>query len=97
MHGIPLVAVSSLAWYAVLLVGIIGLLVLAIRGNWFVRLQAFLAEVRAELKKVSWPSWAELRSATAVVIVSTLLVTVFVVIVDFLLDKVMKLMELLFL
>jgi len=91
MLEIPLVAVSSLVWYVVLLVGIIGLLALAIRGNWFVRTQAFLADVRAELKKVSWPSWAELRSATAVVVVSTLLVTAFVVFVDFVLDKIMKL------
>jgi len=91
MLDMPLVAVSSLVWYVVLLVGIIGVLVLAIRGNWFVRMQAFLADVRAELKKVSWPTWGELRSATAVVIVSTLLVTVFIVVVDFVLDKILRL------
>jgi len=54
-------------------------------------MQAFLADVRAELKKVSWPTWGELRSATAVVIVSTLLVTVFIVVVDFVLDKILRL------
>ena len=86
-----LVAVAATVWYAVLIVGIVLVLVLAVRGNWFVRINTFLSEVRAELKKVSWPSKAELRSATGVVIVSTALVTVFVVIVDFLLDKIMRL------
>ncbi|MBN1916457.1 MAG: preprotein translocase subunit SecE [Verrucomicrobia bacterium] len=92
MHDIPLVAVSSLVWYVVLLVGAIGLLALAIRNNWFVRIQAFLADVRAELKKVSWPTWPELRSATAVVIVSTLVVTVFIVLVDLVLSHLMRLL-----
>jgi preprotein translocase subunit SecE len=91
MPGGPLIAVMATVWYVVLVVGVLVLLVLAIRGNWFVRINAFLGEVRTELKKVSWPSKAELRSATGVVIVSTALVTVFVVFVDFVLDKIMRL------
>jgi preprotein translocase subunit SecE len=93
MLDTALVAVSSYVWYGALLVGILGLLVLAIRNNWFVRINVFLADVRAELKKVSWPSWGELRSATGVVIVSTALVTLFIVLVDFLLDKIMALLR----
>ena len=91
MFSALLGAIGATVWYAVLIGGIVVLLVLAIRGNWFVRINAFLAEVRAELKKVSWPSKGELRSATGVVIVSTALVTVFVVVVDFLLNHIMKL------
>ena len=91
MLGVPLVAVSVSVWHGVLIVGIVVVLVLAIRGNWFVRINAFLSDVRAELKKVSWPSKAELWSATGVVIVSTALMTVFVVFVDFVLDKIMRL------
>jgi preprotein translocase subunit SecE len=34
-------------------------------------LRAFLSEVKAELKKVTWPGWAEVRSTTIVVIVTT--------------------------
>ncbi len=91
MLDVPLVAVTATIWYAVLIVGIVVLLILAIRGNWFVRTNAFLADVRAELKKVSWPSKPELWSATGVVIVSTALMTLFVVLVDFVLDKIIRL------
>jgi preprotein translocase subunit SecE len=91
MPGGPLAAIGAMVWYVVLVVGVLVLLALAIRGNWFVRINTFLSEVRAELKKVSWPSKAELRSATGVVIVSTALVTLFVVLVDFVLDKIMRL------
>ncbi len=34
-------------------------------------LRSFLSEVRAELKKVTWPSWQEVRSTTIVVIATT--------------------------
>jgi preprotein translocase subunit SecE len=90
MLGVPLVAMSTV-WIVVLLVLFLVLLGLAIRGNWFVRINAFLAEVRAELKKVSWPSRDEMWSATGVVIVSTAIITVFIVFVDFVLDKIIRL------
>jgi len=89
MLGVPLVAVSATVWYVLLIVGILVVLALAIRGNWFVRINEFLSEVRAELKKVSWPSKEELWSATGVVIGATVLVALFVVFVDFVLDKIM--------
>jgi preprotein translocase subunit SecE len=90
MLGSPLVAVAPIVWYVVLFIGLGLVLFLAIKNNWFVRINAFLADVRAELKKVSWPSWPELRSATWVVIISTVMLTVFVVFVDFVLDKVLR-------
>ena len=31
----------------------------------------FFAEVKSELKKVTWPSWTEVRATTIVVIVTT--------------------------
>ena len=34
------------------------------------RLRNFLHDVRVELDKVSWPSWADVRSTTVVVIVT---------------------------
>ena len=42
----------------------------------------FFKEVRIELSKVSWPTRAELWDSTIVVIVTVLLVTIFVGIVD---------------
>jgi preprotein translocase subunit SecE len=34
-------------------------------------LRAFLSEVKSELKKVTWPSWQEVRSTTIVVVATT--------------------------
>jgi preprotein translocase subunit SecE len=90
MFGVPLVAMAT-AWIVVLIVLFVVLLALAIRGNWFARINAFLGEVRAELKKVSWPSRSEMWSATGVVLVSTALITAFIVLVDFVLDKIFRL------
>ena len=48
----------------------------------FERLKKFLKEVRIELTKVTWPTASELRGSTGVVIVTVLILTVFVGIVD---------------
>lgn len=43
----------------------------------------FLQEVKGELKKVSWPKKRELFDSTIAVIVATLLLGIFIGIVDF--------------
>jgi preprotein translocase subunit SecE len=48
----------------------------------FERLKKFLKEVRIELTKVTWPTASELRATTVVVIVTTLVVTVFIGLAD---------------
>ncbi len=48
----------------------------------FERLKKFLKEVRLELTKVTWPTANELRGSTAVVIVTVLIFTVFIYVVD---------------
>lgn len=50
--------------------------------SWFARLREFVQEVRVESGKVSWPTRTELRDSTVVVIVTVLLVSVFIGIVD---------------
>ncbi len=40
--------------------------------RWYKRIVPFLKEVRAEIKKVTWPSRNEVYSTTIVVIVATL-------------------------
>jgi preprotein translocase subunit SecE len=42
----------------------------------------FLRDVRAEMKKVVWPGWKEVRVTTGVVIVATFLFGLFFFIVD---------------
>jgi preprotein translocase subunit SecE len=43
----------------------------------------FLRDVRAEMKKVVWPAWKEVRVTTGVVIVATFLFGLFFFIVDY--------------
>jgi len=50
--------------------------------GWMDQAREFAKEVRIESTKVSWPTRAELRDSTIVVIVTVLVVTVFVGIVD---------------
>jgi preprotein translocase subunit SecE len=50
--------------------------------SWIDRFREFIKDVRAESAKVSWPSRAELRDSTIVVIVTVLIVAVFIGAVD---------------
>jgi preprotein translocase subunit SecE len=38
------------------------------KRSWVARVVDFLREVRAELRKVTWPTWEELKKATGVII-----------------------------
>jgi len=49
----------------------------------FKKIREFFTGVRIELKKVSWPSWDELKSSTSVVLVFSVIVTLFIAIVDY--------------
>jgi preprotein translocase subunit SecE len=42
----------------------------------------FLREVRAELRRVAWPSWREVRSYSLVVLVTVTLLTIYVALLD---------------
>jgi preprotein translocase subunit SecE len=46
------------------------------------RLKDFVADVRVESTKVSWPTRIELRDSTVVVIVTVLLVSAFLFLID---------------
>tara|TARA_B100000686_G_C16363280_1_gene748835 strand:- start:101 stop:283 length:183 start_codon:yes stop_codon:yes gene_type:complete len=50
----------------------------------------FLAEVKAEVKKVTWPSRREALGGTAVVVVVVLLMALFLGVVDAILSKVVQ-------
>ena len=56
------------------------------------RIKAFILDVRQEMTKVSWPTLGELRGSTVVVIVLSLILAVFLFIVDRTLGKVMELL-----
>lgn len=42
----------------------------------------FAMDVWAEMKKVSWPTWNELKGSTMVVIVTVIVIAIFIGIVD---------------
>jgi preprotein translocase subunit SecE len=50
----------------------------------------FLEDVQFEMKKVSWPTFDELRGAVYVVLTLSLLFAVFLFIVDLLLNRAMS-------
>ena len=50
--------------------------------SWLTQGREFLKEVRVEATKVSWPTRSELRDSTIVVIVTVVIVSVFIGIVD---------------
>ena len=54
------------------------------------KLWNFLVEVRAELKKVTWPTWIEVFSSTIVVIITTLIFAAVIGVWDYVLMRVMR-------
>jgi preprotein translocase subunit SecE len=52
------------------------------------KITKFLKEIRQEMTKVAWPSQDELRDSTIVVIVLSVLLAVFIGVVDFGLSRV---------
>jgi len=50
----------------------------------------FAGQVKTEMRKVSWPSRAELVSSTMVVIVSTLMLAVFIGFCDLIISRVVN-------
>ena len=50
----------------------------------------FLAEVKAEVNKVTWPSRREALGGTAVVLVVVLLMAIFLGIIDAILSKIVQ-------
>jgi len=52
------------------------------------KVKQFLTEAKAELKKVSWPTVADVKASTIVVLVTTFLLAFFIGIVDFVVSKI---------
>ncbi|MBK6898716.1 MAG: preprotein translocase subunit SecE [bacterium] len=48
----------------------------------FNKLTLYMRETGQEMKRVSWPTWRELRESTLVVLATVAVVTVFIFIVD---------------
>jgi preprotein translocase subunit SecE len=55
------------------------------------KLKVYLSETKVELKKVTWPTVKELKESTRVVIVSTLILTAFIGVIDQVLNRIIRL------
>jgi preprotein translocase subunit SecE len=58
------------------------------------RLRRYFRESRAEIRKVSWPNRKELTTYTLVVIVTTVVVSIFVALADLLFSQLYALLRL---
>ena len=51
------------------------------------KFQQFGSDVRYEMGKVSWPDWNDLKGSSYVVVVFSVLLTLYLFLVDFILSK----------
>ncbi len=56
----------------------------------FNRIHRFVSDVNFEMNKVSWPNWDELRGSTYVVLSLSLLLIIFLFLVDYFLSKILN-------
>lgn len=54
------------------------------------KIKEFMNGVQFEMKKVSWPTWEELRGSTVVVLGLSLILSVFLFVVDFVLSRIVN-------
>jgi len=54
------------------------------------KIKTYLGETRAEMKKVTWPTTAELKESTRVVLVGVVILTGFTGFVDWILSNIIK-------
>jgi preprotein translocase subunit SecE len=50
--------------------------------SWPQRTQSYINEVRAEMRRVSWPNWKQVRATTGVVIAAVFLFAGYFLLVD---------------
>jgi len=67
------------------------------KDKWYKRIFPFLKEVRAEIKKVTWPSRSEIYSTTIVVILATIFFGFYLYFMDIIFSFVIKNIQSLFL
>ncbi len=61
----------------------------AARGSWPARAMIFLTEVRAEVRKVTWPTPEEIRKATGVIVVFVSIIGAIIGLMDWILSRVL--------
>jgi preprotein translocase subunit SecE len=59
-------------------------------ASWPTRFKDYIEELRMEMRKVTWPSWKQVRATTAVVIASVFLFAAFFFVVDNIISKIIN-------
>ena len=54
------------------------------------KIKKFFSEVKFEMKKVSWPTWTELKGSTFVVIYFSIIISLFLFFIDRILSTMMQ-------
>ena len=54
------------------------------------KIKKFFSDVKFEMKKVSWPSWEELKGSTFVVISFSIIVSIFLFFIDRILATILQ-------
>lgn len=54
----------------------------------FGKIKRYIENVQIEMKKVSWPTWDELKGSTYIVLSLSLILAIFLFIVDYVLNNV---------
>ena len=52
-------------------------------GGWPARTRTFLGDVRAELKRVSWPTFAQVKATTGVVLITVAVFAAYLGLLDY--------------
>lgn len=52
------------------------------KKSFFSRIKKYFKETKSELKKVTWPSWEQLKQNTAVILVFIIIAAVFLLVCD---------------
>ncbi len=54
------------------------------------KVKSFLSETRVEMNKVTWPTRDELKESTKIVIIATFIVTIFIGVVDSIINIIVR-------
>ena len=58
------------------------------KGTWLARTVEFFRDVRAEVRKVTWPTWEELKKATTVIVIFVAILGLVIGWMDWLLQQI---------
>jgi preprotein translocase subunit SecE len=56
-------------------------------GSWPERTKSYIEEVRAEMRRVTWPNWPDVRATTGVVIAAVFMFAAYFAVVDALVNS----------